>query len=263
MTGSVEKIVTASSVKVEHRWKSASPQCDGISRVISVGKSAATVYETKTTTEYIYASPVPSDLPDPHTEPVPHYPVCEIRPQDCQEQWDLFRGAFANWSASFDEVGAERTFAACKDTKVAGEACPSENTLDINSYVTLRNFLALRGFFGSCPQPEQACLANAKEVDQRLGKRTFDTGNPNNDIQRACEVRAERFVLIHFPQPTNVSQTICGINDSHSVNEDQSLDGTGFLPVTLESIVFQEKDVTIGYGDTDSRPRGTTSKKDE
>jgi hypothetical protein len=242
VTNIVENTVIKTRAVVETVWGSAESQCDGYSRVKSINKETRTLQETKISTTYHFDRPTPSSPPNPWDDGFMPFPTCEIRPDDCKTQWQQFQNSFSNWTTLLKDIITD--FAVCTD-RTAGIECPQESSkiLDINSWIALRDYLANPGFFGGCPQPESVCLKNWLGLEQ-LGWGVFTP----NGLDPGCDVTVERFVVMHFPPPSNSTRNLCSNETLPPLGAElPNLDGALPSIATLESIVFGAKSAIFGH----------------
>lgn len=251
-------------------WKPAPTpqQCDGVPRFTSHGE-----IETKLLIPRSYfagdnTTGTPAELPNPWSwsvfvEDMPLYPSCEIHPEDCPRQFDLFQEDFATWTKLLSDINPHPsdTNPTCIDPmrgkEVPGleKSCYTEDMLkekvDINAWIALRQYQKTRGFLGDCQtqQFKEMCVrepqlwmnatydrpkkANGSYAWPRIDKRIAS--------QDSCRVTANRFALIYFRPKQTSSRDLCANsgwgNDMATAGDNLTVTKTA----TLDQIVFQRR----------------------
>jgi hypothetical protein len=146
--------------------------------------------------------------------------------------------------------------------------------VDIDRWIGFRSYGAVRDFFSRCPQAADVCFdylgdAYTENLSAYRSKLSFhktetDADGKNYWSPPPCYIKGERFVLIHFAPPANVSKDLCREStrnldevakltvNSH-FDEGPNLTASNHsvtMMATLDKIVFPAK-TRLGYDHPD------------
>jgi hypothetical protein len=252
-TKTIESLVTKTRTRVATVWGPVASQCDGYPRVTSVRHNITTIMENETFTTYLLDRPSPTPLSNPWFQHFKPFPNCTFQSEDCPASWEKFKKYFSNWTIPLKDVAPDEFSLGCLD-RSNGDVCPRDDRtiLDFSSWIALRGYLALQGFFGNCLIPESACLPNWQTIEAFYGKSPHGSshGSMRQDVDLGCDVTVERFVLIHFPVASGRGQNMC--NNSTVAAKEQNLSrnmNTILSTATLSSIIFEAKSSLFGHAD--------------
>jgi hypothetical protein len=210
-------------------------QCDGADRVVWASESTATEMFPTSIIAGDNATGLPAEIDDPYLHKPQRFPICEIRPEDCEAQWSLFQSLFSNWTAKIGDVNpfiGETNPTCMWRSSMCYPDSLLEKQLDINSWMILRGYQSARGFLSHCPQFEPTCK---KGIDIYEG--VVDLSNS----WRGCDVKAGRFALLYFRGMNNTARDLCandGWGEDVKTSYRNSTDSITNTAV-VQSVVFQ------------------------
>jgi hypothetical protein len=238
--------VTASSTSLETIWTPLATQCDRLPRIASAGIRTHVLPfdDTSQTTIYDFPPPAP-ELPYPWENNLPPFPACEIRPSDCQRQWDTVQQAFTNSNHTFanltfdhwPEDNPEGIMLNCMDfIWCSADKIP----WNLDAWLLARYILPQnRGFFAGCPQLADVCMKPYAFMPD--GYWLWDKGNSH------CQISADRFVLIFFAPREAISKDFCGNETGVGLSNFTANDHSAVRTAILDEIVFGAKERQFGY----------------
>jgi hypothetical protein len=243
-----------------HTWKETfyktlTTECDGMTRLLStqeIQRSTTSVYDNN---DVSACRAILETLDNPFWN-YPPFPTCIIPEDQCEAQWNQLMSAFKDWWVHRGQITwlgyrpgrvehSENEILTCHpdDPNFDSDMC-----FDIEKWLYERNYLTGRGWFSGCPQAQKYCW---NSEDQLLGQ----SEHPDDEVHGGwsgsggCEVRVNRFVLIHFP-PLEMTGTrdICAINNFNPSIGFSDLNATSIVTADLSSVVFAAQDLrTIGW----------------
>jgi hypothetical protein len=229
-------------------YKTLVPECDGMTRLLSTGETQKVTTTIFKDLEFELCYENRQILDNPFLN-YPPFPSCTIPVDECEFQWNQLTLALKDWMVHWAEISFFEGYMpgrfehdgtdtlSCIGGDYDGSMC-----LDFERWLLVRRYTAGRGWFSGCPQAQHYCAR---------GEQNLYPDDDGIDIwleSGGCEVRVNRFVLIHFPpMEATTARDICAIDNFTSSIDSSMHSATSIVTADLSSVVFAAQDLrTVG-----------------